>query len=191
MRQFRVIMRQIMRFFPADFTKNLSIWVNFRQKRQEIHCVSRWDQDSRKKATILQQTITWNISMILSGQHSIHCFRNAPMRIHFRINSVPDPWRVKQCKNAWTFSFEWRSFLVLSCDVLGSKLPWNCHKVVPFLLTHIVLFVRIMRDCAEICELCDRMWFLINCAGSHHRTISEALTELWSFMGAGQVWAKI
>ena len=51
----------------------------------------------------------------------------------------------------------------------------NCHRIVPFLLTHVMLLVRIMRDCAGICELCDRMRFLINYAGSHHRTISEAL----------------
>ena len=47
---------------------------------------------------------------------------------------------------------------------------------VPFLLIHIVLFVRIMHDYAEIYKLCNRMWFLINYAGSHHRTLSEALT---------------
>ena len=77
---------------PADFTKNLSIWITFRQKRQEIHCVSRCVRDSHKKVTILQQTRTWNISMILSGQHSVHCFHYVPMRMNFRINSVPDPW---------------------------------------------------------------------------------------------------
>ena len=32
-----------------------------------------------------------------------------------------------------------------------------------------------MRDYAEICELCDRMRLLINCAALHHCTISEAL----------------
>ena len=57
---------------------------------------------------------------------------------------------------AWTFSLtnqlEMVMFLLLSCDVLGSELLWNCiikhhkynyHKVAPFLLIHNVLFVRI------------------------------------------------
>ena len=51
------------------------------------------------------------------------------------------------------------------------------HKVVLFLLIHIVLFVRIMRDYAEICELCDQTQFLINYARLHHHTLSEALTS--------------
>ena len=34
-----------------------------------------------------------------------------------------------------------------------------------------------MRDYAEICELCDRMRFLNNYAGSHHRTLSESLAR--------------
>ena len=76
------------------------------------------------------------------------------------------------------------SFLVLFCAVLGSELLWNCiikhykdncHKIVPFLLIHIImfifLFVRIMHDYAEISELCDRIHLLIN----HDRTISKAL----------------
>ena len=57
---------------------------------------------------------------------------------------------------AWTFSLtnrlEMVMFLLLSCDVLGSELLWNCiikhhkynyHKVAPFLLIYNVLFVRI------------------------------------------------
>ena len=71
---------------------------------------------------------------------------------------------------------------VLGNELLGNCIikhyKENCHRVVPFLLTHVMLFVRIMRDCAEICKLCDRMRLLINYAGSHHRTISEALDIL-------------
>ena len=73
------------------------------------------------------------------------------------------------------------SFLVMFWAVNTMKLHYkapqldNCHKVVPFLLTHIVLFVRIMCDCAEICKLCDWMRFLINYAGLHHCTILEPL----------------
>ena len=54
----------------------------------------------------------------------------------------------------------------------------NYHKVVPFFLIHNVLFVRIMRDYAEIYKLCNRMqcMYLINYTGSHHHTLSEALT---------------
>ena len=74
---------------------------------------------------------------------------------------------------------------VLGNELLGNCIikhyKENCHRIVPFLLTHVMLLVRIMRDCAGICELCDRMRFLINYAGSHHRTISEALYKtFWS-----------
>ena len=127
----------------------------------------------------------WNILMTLNGQHSVNCFRYVPMAMHFKINSVPDSLRKASRLDVFVDKSTWMvMFLLLSCDVLGSELPWNCiikhhkdnyHKVVPFSLIHIVLFIRIMRDYALICELCDRMWFLINYAGSHHHTLSEAL----------------
>ena len=161
--------------FQQIFAKNLSIWVTVTLKRQEnMHCVNRRVQVRE----IFGQTRTWNLSMILTGQHSVSCFRYAPMGMLSKSIQYQIP-RAKQV--AWTFSLtnrlEW--FLLLSFDVLGSELPWNCiikhrndnyHKVVPFLLIHIVLFVRIMRDYAEICKLCDRMRFFINSAGSHYRT---------------------
>ena len=123
--------------------------------------------------------------MILNGQHSVNCFRYAPLGMHSKINSVPDPSR-EACRLDVFVDKSTRMvmFLLLSCDILGNELPWNCiiehhkdnyHKVVPFILIHIVLFIRIMRDCAEICELCDRMRFLINYAESYHRTLTEAL----------------
>ena len=43
------------------------------------------------------QTRTWIISMILNGQHSVNCFRYAPMGMHFKINSVPDPSHKASC----------------------------------------------------------------------------------------------
>ena len=117
--------------------------------------------------------------MILNGQHSVNCFHYAPMGMHFKINSVPDPSceasRLDIHKSTWMVMFP-----LLSCDVLGSELSWNCfikhhkdnyHKVVPFLCIQIVLFVRIMCDHAEICKLCNWMQFLINYAGLHHRKI--------------------
>ena len=89
---------------------------------------------------------------------------------------------------------------LLSYDVLDNELPWNCitkhhkdnyYKFVLFLLIRIVLFVRIMRHYAEVCELCDWMRFLIFYAKLHHRTLSEALLKellkeflkyTWSFL---------
>ena len=46
------------------------------------------------------------------------------------------------------------------------------------LLTQIVLFERIMHDYAEICNLCNQMRFLVNYAGLHHCTLSEALRSI-------------
>ena len=122
--------------------------------------------------------------MILNGQHSVNYFRYAPMGMHFKINSVPDSSRKASCLDIFIHkSTRMVMFLLLSGNVLSGELPWNCitkhhkdnyHKIVPF-LTHIVLFVRIMHDYAETCELCDRMRFWINYAGSDHRTLSEAL----------------
>ena len=62
--------------------------------------------------------------MILNGQHSVNCFRYAPMGIHFKINSVPDP----SCEASHLDVFVDKStriviFLLLSFDVLGSELP--------------------------------------------------------------------
>ena len=37
------------------------------------------------------QTRMRNISVILNGQHSVNCFCYAPVGMHFKINSVPDP----------------------------------------------------------------------------------------------------
>ena len=47
-------------------------------------------------------------------------------------------------------------------------------QIFNFLLSPILLLARIMRHCAEISELCDRMRFRINYALSHHRVLSEA-----------------
>ena len=56
------------------------------------------------------------------------------------------------------------------------------------LLTHIMLFVRTMRDCAEICRLCDQMRLLINCPGSQpshnirgHGLLCQKQLQLESF----------
>ena len=73
--------------FQQIFTTKLSIWVTVRLKWQEnMHCVSRWGRDIR-----VNKNMEYSISMILNGQHSVKCFCYAPMGMHFKIYSVPDP----------------------------------------------------------------------------------------------------
>ena len=89
--------------------------------------------------------------------------------MYFRNNSRPDPWceAMQGCLDV--FVDKLTRMVIVSCIIKYHK--DNYHKVVSFLLTHIVLFVRIMHNCVEICELCDQLRFLINYAGLHHRTI--------------------
>ena len=93
--------------------------------------------------------------MILNGQHSVNCFRYGQIGMHFKINLVPDP----SCK---------ASRLDIFVDKSTQMVIFS-----PFLQC----FVRIMCDYAQICKLCNQIEILINYAESHHRTLSEALSN--------------
>ena len=61
--------------------------------------------------------------MILNGQHSVNCFRYAPMGMHFKINSVSGHSHEASCLDVFVDkSTQVVMFLLLSCDVLGSEL---------------------------------------------------------------------
>ena len=89
-------------------------------------------------------------------------------------------WKRGYMLSRWCI--EWWLFLVLFCDVLGSELLWNCiikhykdncHKVVPFLLTLVMLFVRTMQKCASYAIGFDYWSIVLDW------TISEALFIAW------------
>ena len=69
------------------------------------------------------QTRIWNILLILNGAHSVNCFRYEPTGMHFKINSVPDPSREANRPDVYVDkSTRMVTFLLLSCNVLGSEL---------------------------------------------------------------------
>ena len=69
------------------------------------------------------QTRTWNISVILNGQHSVNCFHYAPMGMHFKINSVADPSHKASCLDILVDkSTQMVMFLLLSSDGMGTEL---------------------------------------------------------------------